>query len=141
MRLAGGATAEDGSAEYGRLEVFFRGGWGRVCRTVSRGSVALVCSLLGYDQGADIAAVRLVRPAGPRVPTHARNLQCSGTEARLVDCPGLELGDAFDGIQDCPSCSCHDIAISCFSNSSSGALLRLPYHTAARTSKQTWTMS
>ena len=122
MRLTGGATAEDGSAEFGRLEVFFRGGWGRVCDTssVTRGSVAVVCSLLGFNQGTDITAVRLVPPAGPRVPTHAQNPQCLGVEERLLDCPGLELGDAYKDIQNCRACICDDIVFSCFSNSSSG---------------------
>lgn len=31
LRLADGATSEDGSAQFGRLEIYAKGGWGTVC--------------------------------------------------------------------------------------------------------------
>lgn len=57
MRLAVGAVAEDGSAAYGRLEVFHRGGWGTVCEsdnTFSEGAADVVCTQLGYQKGFQI---------------------------------------------------------------------------------------
>ena len=63
-------ASEDGAAEYGRLEVFHRGGWGTVCdiddarlrsdRDVpqfSRGAAAVACRQLGFQQGFQIQAL------------------------------------------------------------------------------------
>lgn len=65
MRLANGAVAGDGSAEFGRLEVFHDGGWGTVCdnsfihrrrRTpdFSSGAADVACRQLGYQRGSQI---------------------------------------------------------------------------------------
>ena len=64
VRLSRGVRSEDGSSEYGRLEVFDKGGWGSVCeskstggqgrdlpRRVSDAAVDLACKQLGYDSG------------------------------------------------------------------------------------------
>lgn len=64
MRLAGGATADGGAAQFGRLEVFFRGGWGTVCfqdeaegyydeagPEFTAGAVSVACRQLGFAEG------------------------------------------------------------------------------------------
>lgn len=68
VRLSLGEMAEDGTAEYGRLEMFFQGGWGTVCGNVPRGnlgeppqftnrSAVVACRQLGYDSGFKIPAL------------------------------------------------------------------------------------
>ena len=72
MRLAKGVVAGDGSAEFGRLEVFHEGGWGTVCDNAfinrfedtplfSSGAAAVACRQLGYQRGSQIQ--KLVCPA------------------------------------------------------------------------------
>lgn len=58
VRLVGGAGSPDGSAEYGRLEVAHRGGWGTVCdRLFTRSgkfvaaAADVVCKELGFTEG------------------------------------------------------------------------------------------
>lgn len=70
VRLANSVIAADGSAEYGRLEVFHSGGWGTVCdnffinqfrRNIGFDPLAadVACRQLGFQQGVQIQ--RLVR--------------------------------------------------------------------------------
>lgn len=62
LRLALGASAADGSAEFGRLEVFYKAGWGTICDNAfvnmfglsprfTPGSADVACRQLGYKQG------------------------------------------------------------------------------------------
>ena len=65
MRLANSVVAADGSAEYGRLEVFHDGGWGTVCDNAFANRFRRVpefnaearevaCRQLGYQRGSQI---------------------------------------------------------------------------------------
>lgn len=61
----GGESVKDGSAKYGRLEVFHRGGWGTVCdddfinrddpgfRTVG---ASVACRDLGFKDGVQLSS-------------------------------------------------------------------------------------
>lgn len=67
-------TSEDGTAQYGRLEVFHQGGWGTVCDNTfigrelkqasmpdfSTGAADVACRQLGFQQGFQIQAPELV---------------------------------------------------------------------------------
>lgn len=71
VRLANGAAADGGGAEYGRLEVFHDGGWGTVCDNAAieeagrrpafnAASATVACRQLGYQEGFQLQ--NLVRP-------------------------------------------------------------------------------
>lgn len=68
LRLARGASAADGSAEYGRLEIFHAGGWGTACDNAfigrldgyprfSPGSADVACRQMGYQEGNQMQAL------------------------------------------------------------------------------------
>lgn len=68
VRLALGASAPDGSAEYGRLEIFHAGGWGTVCDNAfinrfgrppgfSPGSADVACRQMGFKEGFQMQAL------------------------------------------------------------------------------------
>lgn len=66
LRLMGGAQVADGSAEYGRLEVFHRGGWGTVCDDffITRDDSGfrsvgadVACRELGFEHGVQISTM------------------------------------------------------------------------------------
>lgn len=74
VRLAGGAEAEGGGARFGRLEVFFRGGWGTVCgrdpdndystslpATFTPASAQVACRELGFSNAFALQPVGQVR--------------------------------------------------------------------------------
>lgn len=76
LRLVEGATAEGGSAQFGRLEVFFRGGWGTACAvedndysstpplSFSEASVQVACQELGFERSFAVQAlVRIIQAA------------------------------------------------------------------------------
>lgn len=73
LRLSDSGAAENGAAEWGRLEVFRDGGWGTVCNLRDRfgsddtapftpESVTVACRQLGYDGGARIQSQVRVQP-------------------------------------------------------------------------------
>ncbi len=103
LHLHGGGLAEgdlrivDGiSSSQGRLEIFLGGRWGTVCDdrfqfnnkdgSQYNGPDAVVaCRQLGYAGG--IASPHL-GPQGPRaMPILLTDARCTGSEARLIDCP------------------------------------------------------
>lgn len=106
FRLAGGAAAEDSSAEFGRLEVFNNGGWGAVCTELpisedyvtaeaTLATLAVACRTLGFAAGAEVRPSLIegsTTPSALRIPFHASGVQCTGSEASLLACPGFQLG-------------------------------------------------
>ena len=80
IRLAGGSSALEG-----RVELFHSGQWGTVCddRWDNR-DAAVVCRQLGHHGGQAFSGAHFGRGSGH---IFLDDMNCSGTEARLVDCP------------------------------------------------------
>ena len=65
MRLRDAVTSDDGSAQYGRLQVFGRGGWGTVCdprppfisrfdavdQEIDQATINIACGEPGFSSG------------------------------------------------------------------------------------------
>ncbi|XP_076972194.1 T-cell differentiation antigen CD6 isoform X2 [Tamandua tetradactyla] len=83
LRLAGG-----GSPCAGRVEMLEHGAWGSVCDdTWDLEDAHVVCRQLGC--GWAVQAVPGLHFAPGQGPIHRDEVNCSGTEAFLWDCPGL----------------------------------------------------
>ena len=89
LRLAEGATPSEG-----RLEMFWQGEWGTVCddfwstNGVTNGRVA--CQQLGFSDAATVLFLNDVTDGTG--PIFLDNVQCLGTETRLVDCAHNPIG-------------------------------------------------
>lgn len=81
----------NGGASYGRVEVYYNGTWGTVCDdiwTVSASSV--VCRQLGFS-GA-LSALCCAAYGEGLDPTWLDDVQCTGGEESLFDCPHIGWG-------------------------------------------------
>ncbi|XP_069030839.1 neurotrypsin [Embiotoca jacksoni] len=89
VRLVAGESRKEG-----RVEVFIDGQWGSVCDDGWNDvSAAVVCRQLGFN---GVAKARSMAYFGEgRGPIHLDNVQCSGTETSLGQCPA-EGGDGHD---------------------------------------------
>lgn len=62
VRLAGGATSEDGLSRFGRLEFAHAGGWGTVCarprfhNNFGPADAKVACRSLGFTDGIAVAS-------------------------------------------------------------------------------------
>ncbi|XP_077864207.1 scavenger receptor cysteine-rich domain superfamily protein-like, partial [Saccoglossus kowalevskii] len=101
LRLVGGP-----SPRQGRLEVY-KDEWGRVCDTDwDNDDATVVCKELGFP-GMDPSLNKndLFIPNGPG-PILLNNLECSGTEKSIMECPA-----ETSGVQ-----TCNDVLIGCSDN-------------------------
>ena len=122
VRLAGGTTAQEG-----RLEIRHDGAWGTVCDDrFTSDDAAVVCRQLGYAGGE--AHRRAAFGAGTGT-IWLDDVDCSGNELRLTDCPFVGWG-----LHNCSHSE--DVGVSCGSASGmtlanatvSGSALRLRFH-------------
>ena len=128
LRLQGGTTAEDGSAEFGRLEIFYQGGWGHICIDnldviVNTSTLTVACRMLGYDGGAQVRSALVDElPTEGRVPVPVAldDLQCTGSEATLGACLGFQLDPDTAFSRSCPTLM---LNVRCFSTTNSSASL------------------
>ena len=96
LRLVGGEAPHEG-----RLEILHDGQWGTVCDDYwDKEDADVACRALGYEAGSVDEAKRFRRAyfgAGEEsVPIWLDNLQCTGSEASLLECPrgrNLEVGE------------------------------------------------
>ena len=80
IRLAGGSSALEG-----RVELFRNGQWGTVCDDRwDNNDAAVVCRQLGHHGGQAFSEAHFGRGLGP---IFLDDVNCSGTEARLAECP------------------------------------------------------
>ena len=103
VRLADGAASDDGSAQFGRLEIYAKGGWGTVCSSsfgdpfasfgfvtptafFSEESADVACQQLGFKKGTSMQPAVWILP-----PSHAFNWDAATTYSELSsECyPGL----------------------------------------------------
>ena len=87
IRLAGGS-----SELAGRVEIFHEGAWGTVCDDFwGAPDAAVVCRELGFS--ADGAVARAFAAFGQGTGRILLdNVNCAGTEDRLIDCPAPAIG-------------------------------------------------
>ena len=86
----GGVTDNEG-----RVEVYHNGKWGTVCDDGwDLTDASVVCQQLGYN-GATSAPQQAAFGQGSG-PIHYDNVDCTGSETRLADCPHPGIG-----IEDC----------------------------------------
>ena len=92
----------------GRLEVFYSGSWGTVCDDLfDDESATVVCNELGADEGWFIQP----NPFGDGWgEIWLDDVQCTGQEDRLIDCPANDWG-----VNNCGHYE--DVAISCIQGS------------------------
>ncbi len=85
IRLQGGTSTQ------GRVEVCVNGTWGTVCDDFWGVNDAVVaCTQLGFvREGATPLTTGFTNGAGQ---IWLDDVQCVGTETRLIDCPALPLG-------------------------------------------------
>ena len=96
LRLVGGEAPHEG-----RLEILHDGQWGTVCDDYwDEKDADVACRALGYEAGSVDEAKRFRRAyfgaADETVPIWLDNLQCTGSEASLLECPrgrDLEVGE------------------------------------------------
>ncbi|XP_030832032.1 deleted in malignant brain tumors 1 protein [Strongylocentrotus purpuratus] len=81
IRLQGGAVSNEG-----RVEVYYRRQWGTVCDDSWDQQDAIVaCTQLGFPGAVQALRMAYFGQGGGSI--HLNELQCSGSETRLADCP------------------------------------------------------
>ena len=90
LRLVGGSSPSEG-----RVEIFFNGQWGTTCDDHwDRNDGDVACRQLGYPAGSErvFSRAHFGRGTGP---IWLDNLRCSGSEARLLDCPRARVHNCY----------------------------------------------
>jgi len=107
-RLVNGSATPRGrgsSPREGRVQVYYNGTWGTVCRSnFTDATAAVICHMLGYEDAGQYIGNRYGRGSG-RI--WLDNVRCSGTETDIEDCQHSGWGKH----------SCEhwdDVSVSCF---------------------------
>ncbi|XP_064388366.1 soluble scavenger receptor cysteine-rich domain-containing protein SSC5D-like isoform X4 [Halichondria panicea] len=96
----------------GRLEVYYRGQWGTVCNDrFGSNDATVACRQLGYTNHTNYGRVGYLgfSQASSTTRTWLDELDCRGTESRLIDCPANSIG-----YEDCTHTQ--DVALICTAN-------------------------
>ncbi|XP_071493770.1 scavenger receptor cysteine-rich domain-containing protein DMBT1-like [Diadema antillarum] len=105
LRLVGGSNDREG-----RVEVYYQGAWGTICDDQwDSNDAEVVCRMLGYP-----AAERAIGQASfgqgeGRIVLD--NVQCQGSEERLVDCPHNGFFQHNCGHHEDAGVSCRDLIV------------------------------
>ena len=84
-----------GTAQKGRVEIFFEGDFGTVCDDrFSNVDATVVCRQLGFSSGVAHSPGSTSVPTGPdSMPIHLDEVACSGSESRLDQCNSNGVGN------------------------------------------------
>lgn len=114
MHLCGVATLEDtvcssgtirlrgGGTNYGRVEICHNSIWGTVCDdNWDNTDAGIACQQLGFPAVGATALTSGFVNGEKCAPIWLDNVQCNGTEARLIDCPAMLIGThEYEHIED-----------------------------------------
>ena len=115
LRLGGGDLMDGDVALEGRVEIYYDGEWGTVCDDRWDDTDAgVACRQLGF-----LGAERSFRRshfggAAADVTIWLDDLECTGTESRLIDCPRNGQGM---GVHDCSTNHTEDVGVRCVATS------------------------
>ncbi len=104
-RIVGPTTADLGGPGCGYVEVYAQGEWGRVCADAWNDEDAMVlCRQLGRSGG---TAFRVTSSAPGSRPIWLSQLECTGNEQHIWECPARQKANALctDGIQASVCCN------------------------------------
>ena len=104
LRLVGGVmTTEDGRPCEGRLEIYYNGTWGTICDDYwTEDEADVACRQLGFAGGSVVDPSRFIAGSSRRTgyfppgtgPIWLDDVQCTGNESGLLQCPSYRSGAA-----------------------------------------------
>ncbi|XP_019858318.1 PREDICTED: deleted in malignant brain tumors 1 protein-like, partial [Amphimedon queenslandica] len=98
------------SEDIGRVEVCVDGTWGSICyHHFTDNDAQVVCRQLGYTALGSISMGRLRYDSD--IPLHIVNLNCTGNEESIWDCPSSTQGQKSCSIYSDVSVACHGFAV------------------------------
>ncbi|KAL4438206.1 hypothetical protein ABPG77_010567 [Micractinium sp. CCAP 211/92] len=114
VRLAGNQ-----SCTQGRAEVAMAGSWGAVCSAAGGGDAGNQrnAQVICRGQGLPSSQPAVSAAAAPEgSPVWIKDLNCTGSESSILDCPYTMADGSSAGSQDCPS-----LSITCVDSASAGS--------------------
>ena len=89
----GDVRLRGGTAMIGRVELCNNNEWGTVCDDLwGAADAGVVCRQLGFAQDSALPLTTGFTDGAADVQIWLDNVQCAGTESRLIDCPANALG-------------------------------------------------
>ncbi|XP_019853225.1 PREDICTED: deleted in malignant brain tumors 1 protein [Amphimedon queenslandica] len=100
------------SEDVGRVEVCVDGTWGSICyHHFTDNDAQVVCRHLGYTALGSISIGKLYYYMHINIPLHIVNLNCTGNEESIWDCPSSTQGQESCTVYTDVSVACHGFAV------------------------------